>query len=67
MEGVCGVDGMAWTVTGAVRLEDGVETAREGMVGGEDEAVDVTRIGGEGTVDGDHDLLGARCLVDLRI
>ena len=47
MEGVCDVDGMAWTVTGAVRLEDGVVTAREGMVDEEDDAVDVTSIGDE--------------------
>ena len=62
---------MAWTMAGAVRLEDDVVVAVEGMVVEVDDAVDVavdvTSVGDVDTVDGDDVLLGALCLVDLRI
>ena len=62
---------MARTMTGAVwtiiRLEDGVVVAVDGVVDVVDVAVDVTSVGDLDTVDGDHVLLGALCLVDLRM
>ena len=66
---------MARTMTGAVwtiiRLEDGVVVAVDGVVDvvdvAVDDVVDVTSVGDLDTVDGDHVLLGALCLVDLRM